>query len=365
MPGADGFLPYLLWLLMVLAALGLGFLVMVYRLQPLFLLPLAAGLLLGNLPQPDACRFLQPFLSALQHGLDSGLYVALIFLGWGAGVNLNPIIAHPRLLLLAGLTPLAFFLVLALGQFLGLSPLESAGIALIGGGDGLSATFLTAQVAPELSGPVSLAAFTLIGLHLRCQPYLVRLLTNRTERVLRMPPTRKVSRRESLWFALAGLILTLTLIPAAALLTGMFFLGYLVKESGIMERLGRTLANRLAEIVSLLLGLAVGSRCPAALIFTVGSLKIILLGLAALLLANVVVILAIKAINLLVSRKINPLVGAAALGLIPNAAHAAHVMSRREDPRVNLYPHALAASQAALLISTLTAGLLWSILGSR
>jgi Na+-transporting methylmalonyl-CoA/oxaloacetate decarboxylase beta subunit len=183
--------------------------------------------------------------------------------------------------------------------------------------------------------------------------------------MLRMPPSRKVSRRESLWFAGAGLVLTLILVPWAALLTGMFFLGNILKEAGVMDRLARTLSNRLADILIVLLGLAVGSQCQASLIFSLAFLKILFLGLVALLLATAVVILGIKAFNLFSSQKINPLLGAAALGLIPDAAQMVQILGRREDPHNNLFYHALASSQAALLASTLTAGLLWSILGGR
>ncbi len=351
------------FVLMVLAALGIGLVALAYRLQPVFLLPLAAGLLLANLPSPGAAQALQPFWHTIQSGLDSGLYPALIMLGWGAGANLNYLIAHPRQIFLGFLTPLAFLAVLWLGQAWGLNPPQAGSIALIGGGDGLSSLFLAGQVARQLSGPIGLAAFILVGLELRLLPYLVRLLTTRQERILRMAATRKVSRQESLVFAVAGLILTLVFVPRAALLTGMFFLGCLVKESGIAERLTRTLANRLGEIMLFLLGLAAGSRCTAAQMLSPASVKILLLGLAALILANVVVILAIRVINLFVREKINPLVGVAALGYVPNSAHLANILCRREDPRGNLYFHALASSQAALVTSSLTAGVLWSILG--
>ena len=363
MSGEMSLLPLALWVFMALVALGLGYLAVAYRLQPVFLLPLAAGLLLGNLPHLDFVESLAPFFQILQGGLDSGLYLALIFLGWGAGANLSNLIAHPRQLLLGLLTPLAFLTVMMMGWSLGLTPSQAGSVALIGGGDSLSATFLVTQIAPELTGPVSLAAFTLVGLQFWLQPHLVRLLTTRQERLLHMPPLRKVSRRENLLFAAAGLILTLILIPRAALLTGMFFLGNLLKESGVVDRLARTLANRLAEIMALLVGLTVGSRCQAWQLLSLTFVKIMVLGLAALLLATLVVILAIKVLNRFTARKINPLVGAAALGLVPDAAHLVQIICRQEDPHGNIFPHALASNQAALLTATLTAGLLWSILG--
>jgi oxaloacetate decarboxylase beta subunit len=360
--GELNLLPWILWVLTVFIAVGLGFLAVVYRLQPVFLLPLAAGLLWGNLPQKDLAGLLVPFWQLLQGGLDCGLYPALIFLGWGAGANLSNLIAHPRQLLLGFLSFLAFLAILLAGWSLGLTPPQAGSVALIGGGDGLSAAFLVSRLAPELTGPVGLAAFTLVGLQFWWQPYLVRLLTTRQERLLHMPPLRKVSRRENLVFAAAGLLLTLILIPRAALLTGMFFLGNLLKESGVVDRLARTLANRLAEIMAMLLGLAVGSRCQAESLLSLTFVKIIGLGLAALFLATLVVILAIKVLNRFTTRKINPLVGAAALGLVPDAAHLVQIICRQEDPHGNIFPHALASNQAALLTASLTAGLLWSIL---
>jgi oxaloacetate decarboxylase beta subunit len=354
---------FALTLLVTALALVLGYVAVVHRLQSVFLLPLAVGLLLGNLPALSLVQVLGPFWHTLQAGLDSGLYVALILLGWGAGGNLGSLIAHPRQMLLGLLTPLAFFAVLLLAHALGFNLAQAGSIALIGGGDGLSASFLATQLAPELSGPVSLAAFTLVGLLFLVQPVLVRLLTTRQERMLHLPPTRKITRREGLLFAVAGFLITILIVPHAALLTGMFFLGAMIKESGVLDRLSRTLANRLAEIMALLLGLAVGSRCQAATLISLDFGVIILLGLVSLSLANVVVILGIKLVNLFLEKKINPLLGIAAVGLVPDAAHLAQVLCRKEDPLGNLYPHALASSQAALLIATLTAGLLWSILG--
>jgi len=365
MPGDTSLLQLGLWVLMAILAMGLMYVAVVYRLQPVFLIPLATGLLFVNLPIPSFTRALYPFFVTLQSGLYSGLYPALIFLGWGAGANLTYLIAHPRLLVLGLLTPLAFFAVLFLGWGLGVDPQMAGCAALVGGGDGLSATFLAGQIAPQVTGPVSLAAFTLTGVYFRVQPFLVHLLTSKQERMLRLPPIRKVSRRENLLFAGAGLLLTLILVPWAALLTGMFFLGNILKESGVMDRVARTLSNRLAEIVIVLLGLAVGSQCQVSVIFSLTFIKIIILGMVSLVLATAVVILAIKAVNLFSSQKINPLIGAAALGLVPDAAQIVQIMGRQEDPGNNLFYHALASSQAALLAATLTSGLLWSILGGR
>jgi sodium ion-translocating decarboxylase beta subunit len=364
-PADAGLWVYGGFLLAVGLALGLGWLAVVYRLQPVFLLPLAVGVLLAAFFSPPGAGFPAAFFQVLHTGLDSGLFVALIFLGWGAGANLSYLVARPVKLLLGLIPPLALFATYHLAVALGLTPGQGATAALIGGGDGLSVAFLASRVSPEILGPACLAAFTLVGLQFWCQPALMRLVTSRQERLQPLPLTRKVTRRENLLFAVAGLILTLLLVPRATLLTGMFFLGCIIKESGVMDRLARTLANRLAEIMSLLLGLAVGSRCAPTTLFSLTFLKIILTGLVGLMLATLVVTLTVKVMNIFRTQKLNPWVGAAALGWVPDAAHLVQVLGRQEDPHVNIYPHALAVSQAALLGATLTAGLLWSILAGN
>lgn len=365
MPGTALIPVYAAWALMTAVALGLVYVAIAFRVFPSFLIPLAAGMIIANLPAPDLKPFLSPFLNTLQAGLDYGIYPSLIFLGLGAGMDLSYLIAHPRQLFLGLINALAFLAILLGGTWLGLSaPLAACG-ALIGGGDGLSTLFLSAHLARDLLGPAGLAAFALVGLVPRLQPPLVRLLTTRQERRLHMPATRKVSRRENILFAAAGLVLTALLIPGAMLLTGMLFLGNLIKEAGMLERLGRTLANRVAELTVVLLGLAVGTRCTYGDLVSFTFLKIIILGLASLTLVTIIGVAAIKAANLVLTQKINPLVGAAGLGLIPDAAQMAQIMGRKEDPQNNLYYHALASSQAGLLTVTLTAGLLWSMLAGK
>jgi oxaloacetate decarboxylase beta subunit len=245
---------------------------------------------------------------------------------------------------------------------LGLTPPEAGVSSLAAGGDGgISAIFLCGRLAPDLVGPVGLTGAVLAVLLPLVQPLLAQIFTTRQERMIRMPATRKVAKRENILFAAAGLVLTSILVPGALLLTGMFFLGNLLKESGVVERLARTLANRLGDILVALLGLAVGSRCLAVNILSLTFLKVLSVGLMALLLVSLVGIMAIKAANLFAKQKVNPLVAGAVLGLPPHAAQVAQVMGRIEDPHNNLFPHALASSQAGLIAATLTAGLLWGI----
>lgn len=366
MPGELGLLNLALSGVMALLALGLVFIAVVYRVQPGFLMPAAAGLFLANLPLPQINAVLAPFLHYLQSGLAHGVYPSLIILCRGAGFDLSYLIAHPRQLFLGMLNSLAFLGMLILGWHLGLNLPLAGGTALIGSGDGVPSIFLMGHLDLGQVGPVGLAAFGLSGLALRIQPTLVRLLTTRRERLIRMPPIRRVARRENLLFAVVGLILTGLLVPGAMVLTGLFFLGNLLRESGVAERLSRTLANRLGDILVMLLGLAVGSSCRARDLLSVTFGKILVLGVLALVLVTTVAVMAIKVTNLFSSQKINPLVGAANLGgLVPDAAQVAQVLGRQEDPHNNLYSHALASSQAALVAATLTAGLFLSILGSR
>jgi sodium ion-translocating decarboxylase beta subunit len=366
MAGEWGLLNYGLTAVMALLALGLVFVAAYWRVQPIFLMPGAAGLLLANLPLPEVSATLAPFLKAIQSGLAHGVYASLILLCRGAGFDLSYLIAHPRQLFLGLFNALAFLAILAVGWKLGFSPTLAGGTALIGSGDGVSSIFLAGYLDLSQVGPRGLAAFALSGLALRLQPGLVGLLTSRQERMIRMAPIRRVARRENLVFVVVGLILTALLVPGALVLTGMFFLGNLIRESGVAERLARTLSNRLGDLLLALMGLAVGSMCRVADIFCAAFGQILILGIVSLLLVSVVAVMAIKASNLFTARKINPLVGGAALGgLIPDAAQMAQVMARREDPHNNLYAHALASSQAALLAATLTAGLFLSLLGGK
>ncbi len=361
----DASLPgYALWAIMTLLALGLVYAAIVFRLRPGFLLPLAAGLLLANLPAPGLGADLAPLFSSIQYPWDHGIYPPLILFCMGAGLDLSYLIAHPRQAFLGLLTPLAFFGLMLLAWQLGLGDAAGGIVSVLAGGDGgLTAIFLCGRFSPDLVGPVGLAAALGVGLLPWTQPALAQILTTRQERMIRMEATRKVAKRENVIFAAAGLVLTSLLLPGAMVLTGMFFLGNLLKESGVVERLARTLSNRLGDILVALLGLAVGTRCTAANILSLAFLKVIIMGLLAIGLISSLGILAVKVANLFSRQKINPLVGAATLGLLPHAAQVVQIMGRREDPHNNLFPHALASSQASRLAATLTGGLLWSILG--
>jgi oxaloacetate decarboxylase beta subunit len=362
MPDA-AFLGYLLWLLMTALALGLVYLAAAQRLYPSFLLPLAVGLLLANLP-PHAPAALAYFREAAQYPWLRGLYPPVIFLCFGAGIDLSPLLAHPRQLFLGLLQPLIFLALLALGIAMGLSPQAAASGVLASGGDGgVSALFLAGWFAPDLAGPIGLTAAVLVALLPYVQPPLCWIFTTPKERLIRMAATRKVAKRETMLFALAALVIISLALPGALPLAGMFFLGNLLKESGVVERLARTLTNRVGEVAVALLGLAVGSRASAAAILSLAMLKVLALGLAALVGATVLGVLAVKVSNLFCRNKINPLVGAAVIGLPPYAAQVAQMTGRREDPHSNLFAHAQATSQAAMLAATLTAGLLWGILG--
>ncbi|MDD3581277.1 MAG: sodium ion-translocating decarboxylase subunit beta [Desulfobacca sp.] len=346
-----------------LLALGLFYLAIAKRLRPPFLLPLTAGLILANLPDPSLMSHLKPFLVILDAGLDNGLYPALIFLGWGANADLSSVIAHPRQLLLALVAPAGIFLAILLAWGLGINPKEAGAISMIGGGESISTVFLASRLAPELVGPLGLLAFLAIGFLPLIQPSLMRLLTTPAERMIYMPPMRKVTKSESLGFALGGLLITGLLVPRAILLTGLFFLGNIIKESGVSDRLARTISVGMLDVVIVLFALDLGTRCQANLLLSLNFIKMMGLGGLALVLVTVMGIVAIKLANLVFEQKINPLVGAAAVGLVPDAAQMVHLVSRQEDPRNYLYIHALASNLGGLIAATLTAGLLWAMWG--
>ncbi|MBW1917245.1 MAG: sodium ion-translocating decarboxylase subunit beta [Deltaproteobacteria bacterium] len=348
---------------MTLLALLLFYLAIAQRLRPQFLLPLTAGMILANLPDPGLKYHLKPFLDILHAGLDNGLYPALIFLGWGANADLSSVIAHPRQLFLALVAPLGIFLTLLLAWGGGFNLATAGAISIIGGGEAISTVFLASHLATELVGPLGLLAFLAIGFLPLVQPALIRLLTTPAERMIYMPPMRKVPKSECLGFAVGGLLITGLLVPRAILLTGLFFLGNIIKESGVTDRLARTIAVGMLDVVIVLFSFDLGTRCQAGLLLSLTFIKIIGLGVAALLLVTLIGIMAVKLANLILNQKINPLVGAAALGLVPDAAQMVHLVSRQEDPHNYLYIHALASNLGGLIASTLTAGILWAICG--
>ncbi|MFP3867778.1 MAG: sodium ion-translocating decarboxylase subunit beta [Desulfobacteraceae bacterium] len=355
--------PLLAAAFVTLLALLLFYLAVAQRLRPQFLLPLTAGMILANLPDPHLISHLRPFLDILDAGLDHGLYPALIFLGWGASADLSSVIAHPRQLLLAMVAPLGIFLTMLLAWGVGLTPREAGSISMIGGADGLSAIFLVANLAPSLVGPLGLLAFLAMAFLPLIQPPLMRLLTNRTERMIYMPPMRKVTKSENLGCAVGGLLITGLLVPHAILLTGMFFLGNIIKESGVSDRLARTISVGMLDVVIVLFSLDLGIRCHAGLLLSLTFIKMMVFGAIALALVTIFGVLAVKLANLMLNQKINPLVGAAAVGLVPDAAQMVHLVSRQEDPHNYLYIHALASNLSGLIASTLTAGLLWAMWG--
>jgi sodium ion-translocating decarboxylase beta subunit len=363
MPDA-GIPGFAIWLVMTALALGIIYAAIANRIHPGFLIPLAVGMILVNMPAPGLKAEYAPFVDALQYLWSHGIYPPLVLLCLGAGLDLSYLIAHPRQLVVGLLAPFGFMAVMLLGWLIDLPGMEAGIGSLAAGGDGgVSAIFLCGRFAQDLVGPVGLTAALLAGLLPVLLPPLAQIFTTRQERMIRMPPTRKVAKRENLLFAAAGLVLTSLLVPAAMMLTGMLFLGNLLKESGVVERLARTFTNRLGDILVALLGLAVGARCQAANILSLTFLKVIFLGLVTVVLVSLLSIMAIKVANLFCTQKINPLVGPAVLGLPPHAAQLVQVEGRREDPHNTLFPHALASSQAGLLAATLTAGILWSILG--
>ena len=364
--------------IMILAGLILILLSIRFNLKPLLLIPLALGIVIGNIPfmhsapYPIGIYAEGSILHYLFFGVLKGIYPALIFLGLGAMVDLSPMIANPKLMILGAAAQVGIFATFLGAAILGFPIAESASIAIIGGADGNTAIFLTSQLAaglkslPEgekvmgLIGPVAMAAYLYMALVPVIQPPIMKLLTTRKERLIRMKPQRTVSRAEKIVFPLVFLLLTAFVAPASLPLLGMFFFGNVLKESGLTRQLAGTVSTTLIDIVIILIGLTVGASTQADVFLKWESILIFVLGALSFMVATAGGIIFAKVMNLFLKEenRINHLIGAAGVAAIPDSARIAHEMGQREDSTNHLISHAMAPNVAGIIGSAVTAGLL-------
>jgi len=364
--------------IMILAGLVLILLSVRFNLKPLLLIPLALGIVIGNIPfmhsapYPLGIYVEGSILHYLFFGVLKGIYPALVFLGLGAMVDLSPMIANPKLMILGAAAQVGIFATFLGAAILGFPIAESASIAIIGGADGNTAIFLTSQLAaglkslPEsekvmgLIGPVAMAAYLYMALVPVIQPPIMKLLTTRKERLIRMKPQRTVSRVEKIAFPLVFLLLTAFVAPASLPLLGMFFFGNVLKESGLTRQLAGTVSTTLIDIVIILIGLTVGASTQADVFLKWESILIFVLGALSFMVATAGGIIFAKVMNLFLKEenRINPLIGAAGVAAIPDSARIAHEMGQREDSTNHLISHAMAPNIAGIIGSAVTAGLL-------
>jgi len=334
--------------------------------EPLLLVPIGFGILMGNIP---AFRGLGlgiyekgSVLNYLYFGVRQGIYPPLIFLGIGAMTDFSTMLARPKLMLLGAAAQLGVFITFLGALALGFPGNEAGSIGIIGGADGPTAIFLSAKLAPDLVGPIAIAAYSYMALVPVIQPPIMYLLTSREERLIRMSDPRAVSKRERIIFPIAGFLFCCFLAPAALPLLGMLFFGNLLKECMVAERLAQTARTALIDIVTILLGITVGASTQADVFLTASSVGIFCLGAASFMVATAGGVLFAKLMNVFSKDKINPLLGAAGVSAVPDSARVVQLVGNKEDPTNFLLMHAMAPNVSGVIGSAIAAGVLWSFL---
>ncbi|MBN2558847.1 MAG: sodium ion-translocating decarboxylase subunit beta [Clostridia bacterium] len=370
-------------LLMIIISCFLLYLGIVKKYEPLLLIPIAFGMLLTNLPgaqmyhaefwsdsanpefKPDYMMILQKggILDLFYIGIKSGVFPPLIFMGVGAMNDFGPLIANPKTFLLGAAAQLGIFFTFIGAQFLGFTPLESGAIGIIGGADGPTAIFTATKLAPHLLGAIAVAAYSYMALVPFIQPPIMKLLTTKKERQVEMKQLRPVSKKEKIIFPIVVTILVVLLIPASAPLVGMLMLGNLARESGVIDRLSKTIQNELINIVTILLGISVGATATAANFLALETLLIILLGLVAFAVGTAGGVLFGKIMYWTTGGKVNPLIGSAGVSAVPMAARVSQKVGQEANPSNYLLMHAMGPNVAGVIGSAVAAGILISLLG--
>ena len=361
---------------MMLVGLGLLFLAIRKGFEPLLLVPIGFGTLLANIP--GAGFDLAPVYDAAGHmtspggllyyiyhaGIETGLFPLIIFMGVGAMTDFGPLLANPRTLLLGAAAQVGIFSTVigavTLGHFgiLDFSIRDAASIGIIGGADGPTAIFVTSKLSPELLGPIAVAAYSYMALVPIIQPPIMRAMTTQAEREIKMEQLRPVSKAEKIVFPLTLLVLVAFLLPDAAPLLGMFCFGNLMKECGVVNRLSDTTQNALINIVTIFLGLGVGSKMSADKFLNLETLGILALGAVAFCIGTAAGVLMAKGLNAISKNKINPLIGAAGVSAVPMAARVANKVGLEANPQNFLLMHAMGPNVAGVIGSAVAAGVM-------
>ncbi|MBQ3095792.1 MAG: sodium ion-translocating decarboxylase subunit beta [Clostridia bacterium] len=396
-------------LIMLLISFVLAYLAIVKKFEPLLLLPIAFGMLLTNLPGADmfheilfagghihwdlfgGAEITAEFLAELKAsgvseavinsvavgqsvsvglidilylGVKLGIYPCLIFFGVGAMTDFGPLIANPKSLLLGAAAQVGIFLTFVGCKLSGLfTGAEAASIGIIGGADGPTAIFVTSRLAPQLLGPIAVAAYSYMALVPVIQPPIMKLLTTKKERQIEMVALRTVSKREKIIFPFIVTVFVALLVPSAAPLVGCLMLGNLFHESGVTERLSKTVQNELMNIVTIFLGVSVGATATANTFLNVQTLAIMAMGIVAFGCGTAGGVLLAKFMNLFLKKKINPLIGSAGVSAVPMAARVSQMVGQKENPKNFLLMHAMGPNVAGVIGSAIAAGVLMSLFG--
>ena len=351
--------------IMILICLFLLWLGIKKQFEPLLLVPIAFGGLLSNIPMPLGEEIAGPngFLGIIfEAGIHKGLFPLIIFMGVGAMTDFGPLIANPKTALLGGAAQFGIFGALLMAYCLfGFSMPEAASIGIIGGADGPTSIYVTTKLAEHLLGPIAVAAYSYMALVPVIQPPIMKLLTTEAERKIQMTQLRDVSKREKIVFPLMILLLCVILLPSACPLLGALCFGNLCKECGVVERLSDTMQNALINIVTIFLGLSVGSKLSASQFLTVQTLFILLLGIIAFSLATAAGVLMAKLMNACSKEKINPLIGSAGVSAVPMAARVSNKVGLEANPQNFLLMHAMGPNVSGVIGSAVAAGVLLAL----
>jgi oxaloacetate decarboxylase beta subunit len=361
-------------IIMLIVSCILLYLAIGKKYEPLLLVPIAFGMLLTNLPMSgimeppiydELGELLQPggLIYYLYQGVKLGIYPPLIFLGVGAMTDFGPLIANPRSILLGAAAQFGIFTTFVGAIFLGFDMNAAASIGIIGGADGPTAIFLTSKLKPELLGPIAVAAYSYMALVPIIQPPIMKALTTKKERMIVMEQLRPVSKEEKILFPIITVIVTGLLLPSAVPLLGSLLLGNLFRESGVTERLSKTVQNELINIITIFLGVSVGATASADHFLTVQTIQIVVLGLLAFAVGTASGVLLGKVMCKLSGGKINPLIGSAGVSAVPMAARVSQVLGQKENPGNYLLMHAMGPNVAGVIGSAIAAGVLLAILG--
>ena len=337
--------------------------------EPMLLVPIGFGILIGNIPFSQGMEIgiyeEGSVLNILYDGVSRGWYPPLIFLGIGAMTDFSSLIANPKLMLVGAAAQFGIFGAYMVALALGFEPDQAGAIAIIGGADGPTAIFLSSKLAPNVMGAIAVSAYSYMALVPVIQPPIMRLLTTKNERLIRMKPARAVSQNEKILFPVIGLLLTCFVVPSALPLLGMLFFGNLLRESGVTTRLAKTASNALTDIVTILLGMTVGASTQASQFLTKETIFIFFLGFMAFIIASTSGVLFVKLFNLVLpkSKKINPLIGNAGVSAVPMSARISNNMGLKYDPTNYLLMHAMGPNVSGVIGSAVAAGVLLAFLG--
>ena len=370
-------------LVMLVISCVLLYLAIVKQYEPLLLLPIAFGMLLTNLPgaglyhselfaeghvhwaTAEGTTFdrVAGLLDFLYLGVKLGIYPCLIFVGVGAMTDFGPLIANPKSLLLGAAAQFGIFATFLGASAMGFTPAEAGSIGIIGGADGPTAIYLTAKLAPQLLGPIAVAAYSYMALVPVIQPPIMKALTTKAERQIVMKQLRTVSKTEKIVFPIAMTMIISLLLPSAAPLIGCLMLGNLMKECGVVERLSKTVQNELMNIVTIFLGISVGATATAANFLNWQTIGIMVLGVTAFCLGTGSGVILAKVMNIFSKEKINPLIGSAGVSAVPMAARVSQKVGQAENPSNFLLMHAMGPNVSGVIGSAVAAGILLAFLG--